>query len=115
MVFPKKIKIGGLTYKIVFCEIDDAFGDTDFTKGVIRIDKNQKEEQKIATLLHEILHCLNSQLSEETTEFLAQGIYQVLIHNKFIKLPKNKEVTNKRIRNKKVDIPTAHEPAPASE
>ena len=75
------LKIGGLNYKIVYTDLDDCLGKTDFPTSTIYIDKKQNDNQKFATLVHEILHCLNNQMSEEKVEFLAQGINQVIRDN----------------------------------
>jgi len=76
-----KLKIGGITYKVIYCELDELMGITDFTTSTIKIDNNQNDSQKFATLIHEILHCLNNQLTEMEVEFLAQGINQVIKDN----------------------------------
>jgi hypothetical protein len=79
-----KIKIGGLTYQIRFDDIED-LGKTDFIKSIITIDSKLNEEQAKAALIHEVLHCVNSQLSEKDIEFLAQAIYQIIKDNNLFK------------------------------
>jgi hypothetical protein len=81
-----KLKIGGIIYSIVYKDLGDDCGHTDFSTSTIEIDEGLNEEQKNVTLVHEILHCLNNQLSENTIEFLAQGLYQVLKDNNLKKL-----------------------------
>ncbi len=82
----KKLKIGGIIYAIVEVEpsqIDEEGqqGMVDFKNSVIYINKELNKEQKEVTLIHEIIHCINSQLDETTVEFLAQSLYQVIKDN----------------------------------
>jgi len=81
MKIPSSIKIGGVIYKIVFQELDDSSGKTDFSKSIIYLDDKQSKDQVQATFLHEIFHCINNQMSEEKVEFLAQACYQILKDN----------------------------------
>jgi len=81
---PKSLKIGGLTYKIELVpanQINNDLGETDFTKGIIRINKEVIKEQQEASLWHEICHCLNTQFTEEQTDYLALSIYQIIKDN----------------------------------
>jgi hypothetical protein len=84
MQIPKKIKIGGRLYSIFIVSEDDfddkSAGEIATDKGWIKIVQGQKSfiEQ---TLLHELFHAINTQLSEETIEFLAQAWYQIMIDN----------------------------------
>lgn len=75
-----EIKIGGITYKVVFTDLED-LGKTDFTKSTIYIDEKLPLDQKLATFLHEVYHCINSQLSEKDVEFLAQATFQIIKDN----------------------------------
>ena len=79
----KKIKVGGLTYQIRYDDIED-LGKTDFIKSIITIDSKLNEEQQEAVLVHEVLHCINNQLSEKDVEFLAQAIYQIIKDNNIL-------------------------------
>lgn len=78
----KQIKIGGLIYKIEYKDLEECLGRTEYAKQIIQIDNKQTKEQQEATLVHEILHCVNNQRSELETEALAQSIYQILKDNK---------------------------------
>ena len=51
----------------------------------ILIDKDVKQSQIEATLIHEVLHCININMDEEKVEWLAQSLYQVLSDNKMLK------------------------------
>jgi hypothetical protein len=91
MKIPKKIKIGGHMVKIVFrakVNDDNDCGEADFEKNLIVIDEKMTQTMKEETLIHEILHWLNSDFhgdspwSHSLLEALAQGIYQVLKDNK---------------------------------
>lgn len=87
MNFPKTIKVGAHTIKIVFCELPDGT-DGEFTTedNTIKIDSRLAPSQKQVTLIHEIFHALNSQFDEDPyhalMESLAQQWFQVLRDNK---------------------------------
>lgn len=86
-----KIKIGGMFYKVELedChEMGDDLATTDFNKCLIKIDESIEDCQKECAFLHEILHCINNQLSEKEVEFLAQSLYQILKDNYKINLIK---------------------------
>lgn len=84
MKIPKKLKIGGIWYKVDQVATSNS-GMADITKSSISINKDMAQPQKEVTLLHEILHCINIQLKDEPIEFLAQALYQVLKDNKLLK------------------------------
>ena len=75
-----KLKIGGITYKVIIKDLEE-LGKTDFTKSEIYLDSKLNQDQKIATLIHEVIHCINSQLSEKDVEFLAQATFQIIKDN----------------------------------
>ena len=89
MRIPKRIKIGGATYKILFVDeseiLDKNIADYDLVKGVIHIQKNAIHEQQVLSLFHEIIHLININFTEEIVETLAQSLYQVFSDNKFLK------------------------------
>lgn len=105
MKIPSTIKIGGHQYKIifpyVFTERYDRYGDSDFSKKIIRIRKAINgaplaESGIIVVLIHEVLHAIDNTLGydlfsgndgERALEGLSEGIYQVLVDN-----PKLREV-----------------------
>lgn len=93
-----KIKIGALTYKIRYVDSnelpDNEVGQICLETGSIKILKTLANEQKKVTLWHEIFHALNSELLEETVEFLAQAIYMILYDNPELNKIKN-ERSNK--------------------
>lgn len=74
------IKVGGINYEVIIKDLDE-LGKTDFTKSEIYLDSKLNDDQRVAALIHEVLHCVNSQMSEEKVEFLAQAIYQILKDN----------------------------------
>ena len=102
MNIEKEIKIGGHFYKIifpyVFTERSDRVGDLDNCTKTIRIAENSYDEPRdksaiTVTLIHEILHGIdnitghnmfNGAEGESHIEALSEGIYQVLIDNKFL-------------------------------
>lgn len=87
MQIPTKIKIGGFRYKVITCAEEDdkklpknAAGIFDPEKGFLALRKGF-EPYMFETLLHEILHAINSEIEEETIEYLAQALYQVIADN----------------------------------
>lgn len=87
MEIPQKIKIGGHTYTIIVTDDknivdEDSYGNRDDSKMEIALSKKVFHSQQEETLLHEILHCINNELSEVTIQNIAQGLYQVLKDNK---------------------------------
>jgi hypothetical protein len=85
MKLPVKIKVGGLDYKLQFVDGLADFGSTNFNKQVILIDKDLTNDNKVSTLVHEILEILNSQndlnLTHQTISTLEAGLYQVIKDN----------------------------------
>lgn len=53
---PSTLKMGCITYKIVWTDLDDLHGDTDKSKKIIRINKGDSQDVQQETLFHEILH-----------------------------------------------------------
>ena len=106
MNIPKKIKIGGhwweVKYPYLFKERLDHYGQCVDPQKELRISKVdgcgvERAKSSIAvTFLHELLHALdflnsnsifksdNREEEERKIETLAEGIYQVLVDNKFI-------------------------------
>ena len=60
---------------------DDCVAVFNRTNNTISILDELAPTQKLVALLHECLHCINNELSEETIECLAQGLAQVLTDN----------------------------------
>jgi hypothetical protein len=89
MVIPKKIKVGGHTITILFKDIEEC-GLYDDEKGTITIRKKMSKTLQESTLIHEIMHAMNSTLSETREghtlqDSLAEQLYQVLSENKLLK------------------------------
>lgn len=82
---PSKLKIGAITYNIVIKDLDEDMGRTMFTNSTIFLDTKLNEDQMMATLIHEIFHCVCNQLTEMEVEFLAQATFGLLKDNNFIK------------------------------
>ncbi len=81
----KTVKIGAIEYKVVLADkIDDgeSHGQIDYEKETIEIDKNLPQKSRERTLLHEIIHGINTSLDEESVDYLAGALHQVLEENK---------------------------------
>lgn len=88
----KNINILGLTYTIEEVEQVDKntrlFGEVDFVKQTIKIEKGLTEEKKLNVLLHEVLHAIFAELNftnenenEHLIQSLANALYQILKSN----------------------------------
>ncbi len=78
------LKIGCVKYNVRFVsgkELENTNGDISRIDNEIRIHKDLPSDQKQIVLWHEILHAINDKLSEETVEFLAMAIVQVITDN----------------------------------
>lgn len=85
MKFPKELKIGGHKFTVVLKELEKDLGCTDYTKNIITIDINLPQDQKEATLIHEIMHCMNTTLEHQLLDSLSEQMYQVLKDNNLLK------------------------------
>lgn len=88
MQIPKSVRVQGLTYKIKLVEPDEILDNVGLfisSKQLILIRKDLLPEVQLQTLFHEVLHAINSQLSETETEWLANSIYGVLKENKWLR------------------------------
>lgn len=84
MIYPKKLKIGGHTIKLLITpDVPNGnCGQFEIKKNEMMINSDQEPTQMEASLIHEILHALNITLNEEHVEFISQGLYQVIVDNK---------------------------------
>lgn len=85
MKLPKSIKIGGIVYKVDIVPMGDDLGQTDFRTSEIRISKDLNDNQKLASFIHEAIHCVNTQLTEEQVDYLALSLNQIIVDNKLFK------------------------------
>ena len=97
MRLPKKVKIAGHTYKVIYPykfkgKEKGILGQCVYNQSIIRIIDKDRWGCKLSAsrsqqiLLHEILHAINChynnyRLKEEDVERIAEGIYQVLKDN----------------------------------
>ncbi len=82
MKIPKSVKIGGIVYKVDIVQMGDDLGQTDFRTSEIRISKDLNDNQKLASFIHEAIHCVNTQLTEEQVDYLALSLNQIIVDNK---------------------------------
>ena len=83
---PKQIQIGGHTYKVLYkpylSKDDGNRGGINHRKQVIYIEPENPASQKNATMLHEILHFIETvfdlNLTDEDTDRISEGLFQVL-------------------------------------
>lgn len=87
MTIPKQLKIGGHIYTIKFVDaedIDNACGEQNPTRNIIKIREDLPQSQIEETLIHEILHAMNTDLSATIVGFLSTALYQILKDNKLL-------------------------------
>lgn len=81
MNIPKKLKIGGIKYSVeVVKELENRCGEFDIKNLALRIEKGKPEVMEL-TFLHEVLHAINNEIKEDTIEFYAQSLYQLIKDN----------------------------------
>ena len=89
MNIPRKVKIGGHTYKVVFQKetglSNNVCGRTNRENGIIAIDSGLIQSEKEVTFFHEAIHVMNSEYKEHEVDFLAQAFYGFLKENKLLK------------------------------
>ena len=89
MDIPRKVKVGGHIYKVIFQKQTDLAendcGKTDRTKGIIVIDADLIQSEKEETFFHEVIHVINTEYKEVEVDFLAQAFYAFLKNNKLLK------------------------------
>ena len=72
------VRVNG--YNVVYSDIEDC-GRLDRDKNEIIIDNKLPIGQQELAILHEILHAINGEISEELIDSLAVSIHQVLRDN----------------------------------
>lgn len=98
MKIPKTIIIGPHTYRITFEKGLDynhnALGQSRHTKGEIILEPEQSPTQLEESFIHEVLHCIDSQVkfastnksvAEDSIRRLSPMFLQVLKENKLLK------------------------------
>lgn len=90
MVIPEKIKILYKDYTVTQEQNlhdgnDDLYGQINYSDQTIRLDEQYSDEQKKATLIHEIVHGLDDMyqigLSEKKVSKLGVAFYQMVKDN----------------------------------
>jgi len=90
MKIPSSLKIGGHTISIKMGSLDGKLGESDYDKGLITIDKNSPQSIQESTLIHEVIHFLNttlgdSEMGHSLIDSLSEQLYQVLKDNNLLK------------------------------
>lgn len=93
MKIPDKLKIGGHWLNVEFHsekEVQyDRMGTLCHWENRILIQEDLVESKQISSLFHEVLHEIDKQafidLTEKQVTIIAEGIYQVLTDNGFLK------------------------------
>lgn len=86
MNIPEKLKIHAQTvviHPIPFNEIDceGNGGRAIWEQNIIQIGKDMPEDRTAVSLLHEILHMVNTYLDEKECTFISEGLLQVIRDN----------------------------------
>jgi hypothetical protein len=81
----KKIKVGGLNYTINYVNGLADSGVSDFEKQTILINDELTDDNKLSTLLHEVIEIVNSQynlaLPHQTIQTLEASLFAVYKDN----------------------------------
>lgn len=81
----RPLKIGGHDYTLIFSPTMEELGKTIYNDRIIMINSDASRTIQESTLIHEILHALNSQLDHTLLDSLAEQLYQVLKDNNLLK------------------------------
>ena len=86
MKIPKKIKVKGIKFDIVFEDLGDKiFGDFNELPPKIRINSKAPKKFQEMTLFHEITHILRSDIKEQWIKDFARDFWLVLKDNNLLK------------------------------
>jgi len=88
MTIPASLKIGAHTYQIVLTK--DIFEGTTCgiqsrKEGKLAVNADLPSSHQGATLFHEILHAINSELDHTILDSLAEQLFQVLSDNNMLR------------------------------
>lgn len=82
---PKKIKIGGITYKVIITDTWPGRSDEDARRfydvelgNTIYIASHLSQEAKEISFIHEAFHCMNSTMNHEFLDSFAEQTYAFL-------------------------------------
>ena len=83
MKLPKSVQVGPFTYTVASAPLpDDRWGSCDNDERSIKLAEGIKSTQEPVTVIHEIVHAVNSvfkaELDERQVEVLAHGLAQAL-------------------------------------
>ena len=93
MIIPKKLKVGGHEYRVlyphIFSERSDVCAQADHATNCIRVTAQtnggevRPRSNVEQSFFHEVLHCVDlvyngAKLEDEVVERISQGMYQVL-------------------------------------
>ena len=91
MKIPKKVKVGGITYKVNEVESvegpseDKCWGRITYSKSEIRLLNKLEKKQKELTLIHELVHALfthcNIEQDENKVELISTALYMIIKDN----------------------------------
>lgn len=75
---PKTVKIGGHTISITQKSGLENMGEYEREKGLITLEKDMDQSQKAATLLHEILHVILTEMHPKLPAQTEEGVVTAL-------------------------------------
>jgi Zn-dependent peptidase ImmA (M78 family) len=84
MILPSKVKIGAHTIRVRYVDTMEEFGSADWNTGEILINSNMPQSLQESTLIHEMIHFMNSTLDHELLDSLAEQLYQALKENNLL-------------------------------
>lgn len=83
--YPKKVRLGGTEYKIVFKRMKHNSGLTDASKQTIFIDPDQDDFSMFSTLIHELIHFIEFEypmkIKHKQVYKFEKAIMQLIVDN----------------------------------
>jgi hypothetical protein len=73
-MIPKTLKIIGKRYKIIKRKDFDSYGESDEQKQTIKLREEMLPDLELDTLIHEITHAIDHQMSLKMTERQVHGV-----------------------------------------
>lgn len=80
----KDVKIGGIYFTVLFVDKvdeEDNCGESDVGQAVLKILKGLNKLAEDETVIHEIVHAINSDWSEERVTFFSQALFALCRDN----------------------------------
>jgi hypothetical protein len=87
MTIPEQVKVGAHTFSIHYVESfsDDRLAETDYVKQRINIVEALSPTMRMAALIHEVHHVMNTTMDHTLLDSISEQLTQVLVDNDMLK------------------------------